>query len=121
MVELRTDDPRNFKKFLGMPTEMYDEIFERVRHRLWKQHTWYRETLDPGLKVASTLHHLIYGAKYSDMQYSWRVAENTLSVVVREVCHAICEEYVDEVMTAPFTPEEWKQLADGFPEEVELS
>ena len=25
--------------------------------------------------------------------------ENTLSVVVREVCQAICEEYADEVMT----------------------
>jgi hypothetical protein len=30
------------------------------------------------------------------------------------VCHAICEEYVDEVMTAPSTPEEWIQLADRF-------
>ncbi len=114
MVELRREDPRTFKKFLSMPTEMYDELFERVRHRLWKQHCWYREPLDPGLKLAATLRHLVSGAKYSDMQYSWRVAENSLSVVVREVCHAICEEYVDEVMTAPSTPEEWKQLADGF-------
>lgn len=79
-----------------------------------KQHTRYREPLDPGLKLAVTLRHLVSGVKYSDMQYSWRVAENTLSVVVRDVCHAICEEYVDEVMTAPSTPEEWRQLADGF-------
>ncbi|XP_052225019.1 uncharacterized protein LOC127840646 [Dreissena polymorpha] len=48
------------------------------------------------------------------MQFFWRVAENTLSVVVRDVCHAICEEYVDGVMTAPSTPEDWRQLADGF-------
>ncbi|XP_052820471.1 uncharacterized protein LOC128246318 [Mya arenaria] len=97
-----------------MTTEMYDELFERVRHRLWKQYIWYREPLDPGLKLAATLRHLVSGAKYSYMQYSWRVTENTLSEVVREVCHAICEEYVDEVTTAPSTPEEWKQLADGF-------
>ncbi|XP_052242474.1 putative nuclease HARBI1 [Dreissena polymorpha] len=48
------------------------------------------------------------------MQSSLRVAENTLSVLVRDVCHATCDEYVDEVMTAPSTPEEWRQLADGF-------
>ena len=48
------------------------------------------------------------------MQYSWRVPENTLSVVIREVCNAICEEYVDEVMTASSIHEEWTQLADGF-------
>ena len=84
-----------------MPVEMYDEIFERVRHRIVKQYTWYREPLYAGLKLAATIRHLVSGAKYSDMQYSWRVPENTLSVVVREVCNAICEEFVDEVITAP--------------------
>ena len=48
------------------------------------------------------------------MQYSWLVAEIILSVVVREVCLAICEKYVDEVMTTPSTSEDWKKLADGF-------
>ena len=65
-------------------------------------------TLDPGIKLAATLCHLASGAKYSDMQYSLQVAGNTLSlyVVVREICHAICEEYVDEVMTAASSSEE---------------
>ncbi|XP_052281173.1 uncharacterized protein LOC127878685 [Dreissena polymorpha] len=89
-------------------------MFLKVRHRLVKQHTRYREPLDPGLKLAATLRHIVSGVKYSDKQYSWRVAENTLSVVVRDVCHVICGDYVDEVMTAPSTPDEWRQLADGF-------
>ena len=112
MVELCRDDPRAFKKFLCMPVvEIYDE---RVRHRIVKQYTWYREPLDSGLKLAATIRHLVSGTKYSDTQYSRRVPENTLSVVVREVCKVMCEEYVDEVMTAPSTPEEWTQLADSF-------
>ncbi|XP_052281075.1 putative nuclease HARBI1 [Dreissena polymorpha] len=114
MVELRREDPGTFKKFLRMSTEMYDDILGRVRHRLVKQHTRYREPFDPGLKLAASLRHLVSGVKYSEMQYSWRVADNTLSVVVRDVMHAICEEYVDEVMTAPSAPEGWRQLADGF-------
>ena len=48
------------------------------------------------------------------MQYSWRVPENTFSVVIREVCNAICSEYVDEVMKAPSRSEEWTHLAEGF-------
>ena len=47
MVELRREDQRAFRKFLRMPTEMYDEILERVRHRLSKQRTLYRKPLDP--------------------------------------------------------------------------
>ena len=31
----------------------------------------------------------------------YMVAKKTLSIVVREVCNAMCEEYVDEVMTVP--------------------
>ncbi|XP_052256439.1 uncharacterized protein LOC127861800 [Dreissena polymorpha] len=114
MVELRREDTGTFKKFPRMPTEMNDDILGRYRHRLVKQHTRYREPLDPGLKLAAIIRHLVSGVKYSDMQYSWRVAENSHYVVVRDVCHAICEEYVDEVMAAPSTPEELRQLADGF-------
>ena len=114
LVELRREDPSTFKRFLSMPPELYDEILERVRGRIRKQYTWYREPLEEGLKLAATLRHLVSGTKYSDMQYGWRVPENTLSVVVREVCQAICDEYADEVMTAPSNPDAWRQLACGF-------
>ncbi|KAH3690908.1 hypothetical protein DPMN_191205 [Dreissena polymorpha] len=50
MVELRRVSPGTFKKFLRMPSEMNYAILRRVRHRLVKQHTRYREPLDPGLK-----------------------------------------------------------------------
>ncbi|KAH3723504.1 hypothetical protein DPMN_049292 [Dreissena polymorpha] len=36
-----------------------------VRHLLVKQHTRYREPLDPGLKLAATLCHLVSGVKCS--------------------------------------------------------
>ena len=69
LVELRRDDPSSFKKFLCMPPELYDEILDRIRGRISKQYTWYREPLEEGLKLAATLRHLVSGTKYSDMQY----------------------------------------------------
>jgi len=114
MVELRREDPTAFKNFMRMPPEMYDEILTRIEHRLTKQHTWYREPLEPGLKLAVSLRHLASGAKYTELQYGWRIPPHTISIVVREVCQAICDEYMDEVMTPPTTPEEWQAIAEGF-------
>ena len=69
---------RLFKKFLCVDPGLYDEIPARVRGRIWKQHTWLREPLEEGLKLAVTLRHLVAGTMYSDMQYGWRVPENTV-------------------------------------------
>ena len=70
MVELRKEDHRTFKIFIYMPTEMYEEILERVSHRIWKQHTWYRESLDPGLKIEAASYHALLPLM-ANIQPSW--------------------------------------------------
>ena len=93
---------------------MFDELLQRLTPRLTKQTINLRESLEPGLKVALTIRHLASGSRYSDMQHGWRVPANSISIVVREVCSAIIEEYVDEQMTLPTTEEGWKQVADDW-------
>jgi hypothetical protein len=61
-----------------MPPELYDGILGRIRGRIWKKYTWFREPLEEGLKLVVTLSHVVYGIMYSDMQYGWRVPENYL-------------------------------------------
>lgn len=68
MTELRREDRQSFVHFLRMPTEMFDEILQ-VGPRIAKQNTFYRNPLEPGLKLAITLRHLASGAKYRSMQY----------------------------------------------------
>ncbi|XP_041467460.1 uncharacterized protein LOC121417789 [Lytechinus variegatus] len=119
MVELRNEDPRAFQNFRRMPPDMFDELVNRLTPRLLKTQTNFRANLEPGLKVAITLRHLASGSKYRDMQYGWRVPHNTISKVVREVCTAISEEYLDEQMTCPTNDEEWREIANDA--EVELS
>ena len=114
MVELRNEDPRAFQHFMRMPPAMFDEIVTRLTPRLTKPKINFRPNLEPGLKVAITLRHLASGTKYTDMQYAWRVPHNTISKVVREVCEAIVEEYLDEQMTCPTTEEEWRQIAGDW-------
>ena len=90
MVEVRREDQKSFINFLRMPPEMYDEILERVSHRITKQKTWMRDPIEPGMKLAITLQHFASGAKYKDMRFAWRVPHNTISVIVREVNIKIC-------------------------------
>ena len=114
LVELRNEDQQCFKNFMRMAPEMFDELLARVSPRTTKQHTWYRQPLEPGLKLALTLRHLASGSTYSAMKYGWRVPHNTQSLIVREVCQAIIDEYMPDVMTCPTTPERWRAISDKF-------
>ena len=93
---------------------MFDELLERLSPRLEKEQTFMRTPLSPGLKLALTLRHFASGNTYSSMKFSWRVPHNTISIVVREVCQAIIDEYLDELITCPTTPEAWLELARRF-------
>ncbi|XP_068726261.1 uncharacterized protein [Montipora capricornis] len=114
MNELREENVGDFINFMRMPPEMFDEILERIRGRITKQKTRYRDPLEPGLKLAVTLRHLASGDKYASLKFGFRVPANTMSVLVREVCEAIIEEFKEELMPCPTTPEGWRPIIDEF-------
>ena len=80
---------------------MSDELVQRVGPRIEKHDTNMRKALPTGLKLAITERLLASGDKYPSLMYSFRVARNTISVIILEVCQAIVEEYNDEVITCP--------------------
>ena len=114
MRELRREDPSEFINFLRMPPEMYDFLLERLRPRITKQTTWYRQPLEPGLKLAITLRHFASGDKYPSLKFGFRVPANTISILVREVSQAIIDEFRDELMTCPTTPDGWRPIITQF-------
>ena len=112
LLELRHEDPSTFQEI-----SLHGSCLRwnpcKGQRRIWKQYTWFREPLEEGLELAVTLRRLVAGSIYPEMQYGWRVPENALSFVVREVCQAICDECADEVMTFPSNQDGRWQL-DGF-------
>lgn len=114
MVELREEDVGAFRNFVRMEPAMFQELAARVGPRIAKKDTWWRKALDPGLKLAITLRHLATGDSYKSLMYGFRVADNTISNFIPEVCQAIIDEYSAEVMPIPTTPEEWKRISDQF-------
>ena len=112
--QLRERDPDTFRYFLRMEPEMFDEILQRIFHRIEKQDTNFKKALDPGLKLAVTLRFLATGESYRNLATGFLVAANSISVFVPDVCDDIIEEFMEETIVIPVTPEGWKEVAQGF-------
>ena len=112
--ELKTEDEEAFYNYTRLPRGLYDEVLRRVEGRIEKMDTWYRKSLPPGLKLSIALRHLACGDNYQSLSYNFRVAPNTISLIINEVCDAIKAEFAAEVIQCPTTTEEWTAIAEQF-------
>ena len=103
MQELMRESRGDFKSFLRMEPEMFREMFDRVAPRIEMSQEG-RPPLSPRLKLAITLRFLYTGNSYHSLAVDFRVAHNTISLLVPEVCDAIVMEFEDEVFVTPSTP-----------------
>ena len=110
LKELRANDKTEFKKFTRLPTEMFDEILVRIKHRIQKKDTWMREALSPGLKLAIVLRHIATGDSLQTLMYGFRVSDSAIAKFLPVVLKAIIDEYAEEAIDTPSTPEEWLEL-----------
>ena len=107
MVELEREFHGDFKGYLRMEPAMFHELVDRMTPRIEKRKTNYRSPLIPGLRMAVTLRYLATGDAYRSLMYSFRVPHNTISVIVKQVCTALVDEYAPEVFTTPSTPDRY--------------
>ena len=103
MHELTSEDVSGYKNFLRMDPEMFQELLVRVGPKIEKKDSFCRKALEPGLKLAITLRYLATGNSYRSLQYGFRVASNTISLLIPAVCEAITAAYAGEVFSCPVT------------------
>ncbi len=108
MVELVVEDPAGFQNFVRCEPAMFQEMVERLTPIINKQDTNYCKALDPEFKVTMTLRYIAIGDTSKSLQYGFRVAYNTICLLIAEVCAAIVEVYHEEVIQTPTTPEDWR-------------
>lgn len=114
MVKLRADDPEEFFKYLRMTPALFDELLNRLTPRIERQDTRFRKAIQPGLKLAVTLRHLATGDEYPSLAYEFRLSRKTIAKFVPEVCHAIHQELVDDVMLLPSDEAGWRRVEEQF-------
>ena len=98
---------------MRMQPAMFHELLQRITPRIQKS-TRYRKPLEPGLKLAITLRYLASGYSYKSLQYSFRVAHNTISLFIPEVCQALNDEYQGDVFAFPTNLGEWKKVIPKY-------
>ena len=98
MQELVREDRPGFQNFLRMNPALFLELLERVGPRIEREVTFMRQTLGPALRLAITLCYLATGNSYKDLEYGFRVANNTISRIVPETCNAIVAEFGEEFL-----------------------
>lgn len=114
LMELRKEDKKGFRNFLRIDYDTYREILHRIEPRIKKFGCNYRHPLSPGLKLAITLRYMAAGDNYHSLMYGFRVAHNTISKLIPEVCDAIIAEFAEEMIPCPSTTEEWKEISQKF-------
>jgi len=113
MQELMRESRGDFKFFLRMEPEMFRDMLDRVAQRI-EETQESRPPLSPGLKLAITIRFLSTGNSYHSLAFNFRVAHNTISRFVPEVCDAIVIEFEDDVFVTPLTSDSWKEVVDNF-------
>lgn len=114
MEELRLRDEKSFKNYTRMNPDQFFEILNRVQPRIEKTNTKFRKSIPPGVRLAVTLRFYATGNNYKSLSYGFRVAPNTISIIVTEVTEAIIEEFSEELLSPPITREGWLEIADKF-------
>lgn len=114
MDELRLNDVRSFKNFTRMEPEIFFPLLQRLRPRIKKKRTFFKKPISAGCRLAIALRYYASGDAYKSMTYSWYVAHNTISKIVREVSEAIIAEFSEELLKPPTDQEGWRKIADKF-------
>ena len=114
MMELQLKDVVAFRNYVRMSPDFFWALLDRLGPRIAKQNTNWREAISPGCRLALTLRFLATGDSYMSLRYNFRVAHNTISKIVRQVTEAIIEEFAEEQICPPVTPDKWKLIADKF-------
>ncbi len=112
MVEQRIEDPASFQNFVWCEPAMFQEMVYSLTPLICKLDTNYRKVLDPGLKVAITLHYMATGDSSKSLQYGFRVAYNTICVLIAEVSSAIVDTFQEEVIITPTNTDDWMVITN---------
>ena len=111
---LEENDVPAFVRYLRFEPAMFREMEARLHPLLLKEDTNMRRAIQPGERLAITLRFLATGETFRSLAFQFRVAHNTISGIIPEVCEAIIAEFGPEVIPQDLTENDWLEYADDF-------
>ncbi|KAL4702876.1 hypothetical protein ACJJTC_005787 [Scirpophaga incertulas] len=112
--ELRDNYPDDFKNYLRMDNQLFNMLLNKIKHKISKQDTVMRESIDARARLAATLRYLATGRSFEDLKFSTGIYAPSLSKIIPETCRAIYECLKSDYLKMPSTKEEWIKIAKVF-------
>ena len=96
-----------------MSYDSFKHILGLVRPHITKQDTQLRKAIEPGIKLAVTLHHLAEGASHNSIAQHFRLGRSTVSKIIEDTCGALWTVLQPIYLKPPTGPACWQAIADG--------
>ncbi|XP_067142183.1 uncharacterized protein [Centruroides vittatus] len=116
MNELRLSDAEGYRGYIRMVTNTFQSILRMITSIIAKEDTHLRGSFSPGEHLSLTLRYLATGEMFRSLAHQFRVAHNSISVIIPEVLDAIYQSYKSEYLRVPSTVCEWEDIAREFDE-----
>ena len=110
--EIRSFD-NHHRRYLRITAENFDRILSLVSPMITRRDTRLRKAVEPGLKLAVTLHHLAEGASHSSIALHYRLGRSTTSNIIYETCDAVWKVLQPLYLKMPAGSHEWTTIAKG--------
>lgn len=89
--DLRDNNPDDFKNYLRMDTNAFDELLNLMRPHVSKQDTAMRGSIPADERLIATLRFLATGRGYEDLKFSTGISAQALGRIIPETCKALYE------------------------------
>ena len=106
MEDLKIENSSKFTNVMRMEPAVFTELLECLHPAIIKHDMNYRKAIEPGLRLTLTLRYLATRESYHSLRFGFRVPHNTYALIVRQVCKAIVDEFAEESIKFPSTPQE---------------
>ncbi|XP_062576941.1 uncharacterized protein LOC134238850 [Saccostrea cucullata] len=113
---MSVEDSQSFKNFLRVDQRQFFYLLELTKNDISKTENPMRSTISAEERLAVTLRYLATGESFRSLGYSFRIAHNTLSSIIPDVCTALFNALKHVHLKVPSSEAEWENIAREFME-----
>ncbi|GBN27803.1 Protein ALP1-like, partial [Araneus ventricosus] len=107
-------DAEGYRRWLRMDTATFELLLGMVTPYISGKDTNMRKAITPGEKLALTLRYLASGETQTSLSYQFRIAQNTISGILKLVCNALVTVLKDIHLCVPSSKAEWAAISAAF-------
>ena len=96
-----------------MSYENYCTLLRLIEPYIKKCDTVFRDAIEPGLKLAVTLHHLAEEASHVSIENHYRLGRSTVSAAIYDTCESLWKALQPPYLKFPQGPAECLKVVEG--------